>query len=109
MVENRTSRSSVEASIEEAKKFGASPEEARRIHELVAANTSADIVRSFELKFGPDSTDNKAVWVQLLVDDELRPSKNKITELNKLASKIRSVLLRSNLEFWPYVDVRGRS
>jgi hypothetical protein len=54
---------SVESAIKEAEKIGASPGEARRIHELVMANTSPEIVRGFELRFGRDASDNEALWV----------------------------------------------
>jgi hypothetical protein len=102
-------KSSLEDSIEEARKFGASADEARQIHNLVQATTApVGAVRNFELKFGPDSANNKAVWVRLVVDNDLNPSDEKITELNQIADKIRSQLLRENLSVWPYVDFRGR-
>jgi hypothetical protein len=48
------------------------------------------------------------VWVHLIVDDDLKPSKDKISEVHAIANRVRSALLRDNLNFWPYVDVRGR-
>jgi hypothetical protein len=62
----------------------------------------------FELKFGPDSTNNRAGWVHLIVDDDLKPSKDKISEVNAIANRVCSALLRENLNFCPYVDVRRR-
>jgi hypothetical protein len=109
MANDITVKSSLENSIKEAQRFGASVEEARLIHNLVQANTAPSAVRNFELKFGPDSVNNRAVWVNLFVEEDLHPSKEKISELNKIASRIRSLLLHEKLDFWPYVEIRGRS
>src|SRR5205823_6411944 len=107
-----TARSSVEETLKEAKEFGAPVDQARKIHNvvtnLVRTNTSPGLVKSFEVKFAPDSANNRAVWIHLLVDNDLKPSLEKITALNKVASKVRSVLLNEDLDFWPYVDIRGR-
>jgi hypothetical protein len=103
-----TLSSSMEETIKEAQEFGASVEEARKIHDLVKANTSPKVVKSFEVKFGPDSESNRAVWVRLIVENDLKPSPKRIAELNKEADKVRTVLLREKLDVWPYVEVRGR-
>jgi hypothetical protein len=103
-----TLSSSMEDTIKEAEEFGASVEEARRIHKLVKANTSPDVVRSFDVKFGPDSANNRAVWIHLIVENDLKPSLEKISELNREADRVRNVLLRQKLNVWPYVEVRGR-
>jgi hypothetical protein len=108
MTRDTTERSSVEATIIEAEKFGASAEEAQKIHQLVKENTSPHVVRNFELDFGPDSVNNRAVWVHLIVDSDLKPSQEKISELNKIVNRVRHALLQEKLNFWPYVDVRGR-
>lgn len=100
--------SSLQASIDEAERFGAPAEKARQIHDLVEANRSSEFVRGFEIEFGPDSTDSPAVWVHLIVDPDLKPSKKKISELGKVVRKVRTALLQENLDLWPYVDVRGR-
>jgi len=60
------------------------------------------------LHFGPDSADNKAVWIDLFVDSDLIPSNEKIARLNSIVDKIRSDLLETRLSMWPYVEVRGR-
>jgi hypothetical protein len=99
--------SSLENSLEEAKKVGASPDEARVIHDLVSANTDPQFVRMFEVKFGPDSSDKSAVWIYLVVDDDLHPSKEKIAKLNENVNRVRSALLDKNIRFWPYVEVRS--
>jgi hypothetical protein len=108
MENNLTNGSSLEASIHEAERFGAPAEIARRIHNVVDANASSRFVRGFEVKFGPDSTDRLAAWIHLIVDSDLRPSKEKISELSEVVLKVRSALLQENLGLWPFVDVRGR-
>ena len=98
----------MENTTREAEEYGAPVEQARKIHSLVEANASPDVVRAFELKFGSDSTDHRAVWVILMVDNDLKPSPEKISELNREAAKVRTALLGEKLDFWPYVEVRGR-
>ena len=97
-----------EAAIREAGSFGAAPGEARKIHELVRANTNLNVVRGFELRFGRDAADNEAVWVHLVVEEDLNPTAKKISSFNEVAKKVQTALLQANLRFWPYVDVRGR-
>ena len=101
--------SSLEATIDEAERFGASAEKARQIYGLVEANASSEFLRRFEIEFGPDSTNSPAVWVHLIVDADLRPSRAKMAKLGKVVRKVQSALLRENLGLWPYVDVRGRA
>ena len=100
--------SSLEAIINDAERSGASAEKARQIYDLVEANASSEYLRRFEIEFGPDSTEKPAVWIHLIVDPDLRPSRQKIARLSKLVRKVRSVLLREDLGLWPFVDVRGR-
>ena len=109
MENNLTNGSSLEATIGEAERYGASAEMARRIHHLVETNSSSEFVRRFEIEFGPDSTDSPAVWVHLIVDADLHPSKQKVVKLGKLVRKVQAALLRKNLGLWPFVDVRGRA
>jgi hypothetical protein len=99
---------SIESAIQEAKKVGATADEARQIHDLVLANTNPQLIRGFELKFGRDATDNDAVWVHLIVESDLSPSDQKISTLNNAAKSVRNALLGADLRLWPYVDVRGR-
>jgi len=109
MTRDLLEKSSVEAAIKEAQRAGAPTEVARQVHELVKANTAPHDVKTFEVTFGSDSVNNKAGWVHLIVDEDLRPTDERITELNNIVSKVRNALLSARLEFRPYVDVRGRS
>jgi hypothetical protein len=108
MAKDLAQKSSLDASIEGAKRFGASVDETKRIHSLVSANTTSDI-KSFEVTFGHDSADHLAVWVKLFVDKDLPPSQEKIAELDRATTTIRSELLKANIPFWPYVVIRSSS
>ena len=108
MASRISASSTLEASIQEAERSGASAEEARKVHNAVSANTSPNIVRGFELEFGSDSTNSRAVWVHLIVDPELNPTQERISELSSVANKVRLALLDQGLDSWPYVDFRGR-
>src|ERR1700733_14756397 len=108
MENNLINGSSLEATIDEAGRFGAPAEKARQIHDLVEANRSSRFVHGFKIKFGPDSTDRPAVWVHLIVDPDLNHSKEKNSERGEVVRKVRTALLQENLGLWPFVDVRGR-
>jgi hypothetical protein len=99
---------SLQATIKEAERSGASAEKARQIYGLVEANRASRFVHGFKIEFGPDSTDRPAVWVHLIVDPDLKPSRKKISELGRVVRKVRTALLQENLGLWPFVDVRGR-
>ena len=101
--------SSLEAIINDAERSGASAEKARQIYDLVEANASSEYLRRFEIEFGLDSTEKPGVWIHLIVDADLRPSKQKMARLGKMVRKVQAALLRENLGLWPYVDVRGRA
>jgi hypothetical protein len=108
MANKLTNGSSLQATIKEAEKSGASIEKARQIYDLVEANRSSRFVHGVTIEFGPDSTDRPAVWVHLIVDPDLKPSRKKIAELGKVVRKVRTALLQENLGLWPFVDLRGR-
>lgn len=108
MAKRVTPGSSLEASIEAAKRFGASVDETKLIHSVISANTTPDI-QSFEMTFGQDSDDHLAVWVKLFVDKDLPASDEKIAELTRTTTTIRSKLLKEKIAFWPYVTIRSSS
>jgi hypothetical protein len=109
MKNKRAKETSLEDVLTEAKKFGASPEQARLVHSLIKKHHFPHTVRTFQVKFGQDSTSSPAMWIVFLVDEDLKPSSEKISELNKFADEVRSELLRENLTFWPYVEFRAVS
>ena len=64
-------------------------------------------VRRFDVEFGEDSTGDPAVWIWLLVDDELSPSSQSISRMERFVTDVRSELLRKGLRHWPYFRLRA--
>jgi len=62
-------------------------------------------VRRVEFHFGEDSEGAPAVWISFVAGDDLKPSKEKIADLQRLASQVRAEILRSDTERWPYVEI----
>jgi hypothetical protein len=101
------SNDSLQASLATARRFGASTQEVRKIHDLVKRHKSPANVRSFEVRFGKDSTGDPAVWIRFLVDDDLNPSQKQISQLTEFGNKVRSELLGADIRYWPYVEFRA--
>ena len=99
-------RSSLDAVIEDARKFGASVDTARRVHNLVTANTTSDIQR-FEVKFAPDLTAPIGALGRSFREPGFITVSGKVDTLNKVAKTIRLKLLNENLDYWPYVTIRS--
>jgi hypothetical protein len=93
--------------IAEAAHEGASVAEAQKIHRLVKKHRLPPGVRTFVVRFGTDSTGDKAVWIRFIIDDELNPAKDRINELNSFRRSVQSELIESNLSVWPYIEFRG--
>jgi hypothetical protein len=62
-------------------------------------------VRRVQFRFGEDSEGAPAVWITFIAGDDLKPSKEKIADLQRVASKVRAEILRSESERWPYVEI----
>jgi hypothetical protein len=86
---------------------GVSPAEDRAIRNLVKKFPLPSGVRSFEIKYGKDSTGNPALWVRFIIDEGLAQRAHSIPEWNSLRRNVQGELLRSNLKFWPYVEFRA--
>jgi hypothetical protein len=63
-------------------------------------------VKGFELEFGEDSTGDLAVWILFDVDQDLQPSKEKLSALTRLDRSVRADLLATGITRWPYVKFR---
>lgn len=87
----------------------ASEDEAALVRDLVKKQKFPPAVKKgrFTIEFGEDSTGEPAVWIWFLVDDDLNPTKQKISELNHFANTVRSALLRAKMPYWPYVEFRA--
>lgn len=95
------------ASLEAGKRFGASVDEVRKIHDLIKKQKLPTNVRNFELRFGKDSTGDAAVWVRFFVNDDKNPNQREISQLTDLGNVVRSELLSADIRYWPYVEFRA--
>jgi hypothetical protein len=80
--------------------------EARLFHNIVGKLEDLPPgVRRVEFHFGEDSEGAPAVWITFIAGDDLKPSKEKIADLQKVASEVRAEIFRSDTERWPYVEI----
>lgn len=98
-----------QADTKPSKAKGAPLAEASRLHDLVKEYAVKAGYERFQLEFGEDSTGTPAVWVWFIVDDDLKPSQEKLASANTLVKTVRSELIRSGEERWPYVSFRTAS
>jgi hypothetical protein len=62
-------------------------------------------VKRVSARFGEDSQGDPAVWITFTARDDLKPSKEKIADLLRVAEEVRSEVIRSGIESWPYVEI----
>ena len=86
---------------------GAAPDDEPRLsHDIVrSAGELPPGVRRVEFHFGEDSEGAPAVWITLVADDDLRPSKQKLAAIQRYINDIQSRVFRSDSERWPYVEI----
>jgi len=85
----------------------ASVVETRTINQIVKKRPWPRAVKGFEVEFGLDSTGDPAVWIWLMVDDDISPSAEKIAELGRFRRDLRARLVGAGLSRWPYVRFRA--
>jgi hypothetical protein len=84
----------------------ASGDEAKVIHDIVRkVGRLPDGVQRVEFHFGEDSEGAPAVWITFVARDDLKPSKAKIAELQRVMNDVRSQVIRSGTERWPYLEI----
>jgi hypothetical protein len=84
----------------------ASGDEARAIHEIVRKiGRLPDGVQRVAFRFGEDSEGAPAVWITFIAHDDLKPSRAKIAELQRVMNEVRSQVIRSGTERWPYIEI----
>jgi|ERR1700722_9835922 hypothetical protein len=64
-----------------------------------------DDIRRVEFRFGEDSEGAPAVWITFVARDDLKPSKEKISTLQRITNQVRSEVIRSGTGRWPYVEI----
>lgn len=105
MSKKRERNITFESSLAEGRNIGV--EEVNQIYDLIGRHGWPADVRTFEVKFGKDSTDDPAVWIWYLVQDDHNPSAEKITKLNQFANSVRDDRFKANIKYWPYIDFRA--
>ncbi len=85
------------ASGEEAKFF-------RDLSQKFAGRVSDNARMGF--RFGEDSDGQPAVWVTLYVPSDLDPNPRTVGNLKRISEDIRTEILSSEFERWPYVQIR---
>ena len=88
---------------------GAGVREVKRIHDLVRESAAPEGFRSFELRFGEDSTGDPAVWIWFAIDPQYPTAKESIQTLSRLQRRMKSALLRAQVDRIPYVRFREKS
>jgi len=84
----------------------ASVDEARLFREIVGRFTHLpEGVRRVDFRFGEHSVGAPAVWITLVASDDLKPSKPKIANVQRLANDVQAEVLRSGSGRWPYVEI----
>lgn len=104
-----TQKSGGSRAVSPAQQKGAPLAEVTQLHDLISKYANEAGYGRFQLEFGEDSTGTPAVWVWFIVDDDLNPSKAKLSSANTLAQRIRSEVIRSGQGRWPYVSFRAAS
>lgn len=81
-------------------------DEARMFHQIISRiGRLPEGVRLVKFRFGEDSDGAPAVWITFVAQDDLKPSKEKIADLQRVTNEVRSEILRSGSERWAYVEV----
>jgi hypothetical protein len=102
-----TGKLNLKALVEDARGIGISAEEVREIQKVVKSHRPPPDVRAVKVDFGRDWIGAPAAWISYLVEDDLDPSKEKITRLNKFTTSVRNALLKTSSSYFPYVGVRA--
>jgi hypothetical protein len=80
-------------------------DEAQFLHDIVYERVRLpDDVLRVDFRLGEDSTGAPAVWIMFVTHDDLRPSKSKIANFQRVAREVRSVI-HDESGRWPYIDI----
>jgi hypothetical protein len=78
--------------------------ERQRIRDIIRRHDDErpDGVRRVESNFGEDQAGNPAVYLEMFVDKDMQPTKEKVEELNDFVQIILNEILDEEVEYWPY-------
>lgn len=77
--------------------------EEKLIKSIVEHITLPADVRSVDFSFAEDSTGMPAVWINLHVSEDYKPSAAKMSRLGALKKDISRKIFENNVATWPYV------
>lgn len=77
------------------------------IRRIVDGMPPPDDVKGYDVEFGSDWEGDPAVYVWFLVDDDLRPSEEKLERVGRYMDKVTRALLDAELSHWPFVYLRA--
>ena len=84
----------------------ATVDEAQIIHDIVRrTGWLREGIQEVRFRFGEDSEGAPAVWITFVTNDDLKPSKEKIAALQRISNEVRSEIVRSGSERWPYIEI----
>jgi hypothetical protein len=77
------------------------------IRRIVDAVPWPEDVKGYDVEFGSDWEGDPAVRVWFLVDDDLRPSDEKVERVRRFTDEVTGALLDAELMHWPFVRLRA--
>jgi hypothetical protein len=82
-------------------------QEEATIRRIVDAMPWPEDVKGYDVEFGSDWEGDPVVRVWLLVDDDLRPSAEKLKRVGGFTREVAQALLDAELSHWPFVRLRA--
>jgi hypothetical protein len=82
--------------------------QARAYYEIIGRHTDLpDGVTSVGLRFGDDHMGEPALWIVLKAYDDLNPSREKISSINRFTDKIREEMFALGYDRWPFIRIEA--
>ncbi|QJE02522.1 hypothetical protein HH212_22935 [Massilia forsythiae] len=75
------------------------------IREVIERIEWPDDIHGYDLEFTPDWSGAPSVYINLHIDDDYHPSKDKIGRLSRVRREIADELLDMGLDYFPYVKL----
>jgi hypothetical protein len=92
--------------MEDSASGSASVDEANHFHRLAQKWTPlSDDIKQVRFRFGEASDGSPAIWITVVVPDDLKPSKEKINKLYRATEGLRTDVLKADPSRWPYIDI----
>jgi hypothetical protein len=82
-------------------------QEEATIRQIVDAKPWPEDVKGYDVEFGSDWEGDPAVRVWFLIEDDLRPSDEKLKRVGRFMDEVRDALLDAELSHWPFVRLRA--